>query len=73
MAIKGLERFREHFAGYEDRFVLIGGTAAHLAMEQFGVDFRATRDLDIVLLIEARDAEFGAAFWRFVEDPIPGG
>lgn len=57
-----------HFAGYEDRFVLIGGTAAHLAMEQFGVDFRATRDLDIVLHIEARDAEFGAAFWRFVEE-----
>ena len=24
--VKGLDRFKEHFAGYADRYVLIGGT-----------------------------------------------
>lgn len=51
--VKGLDVFRGHFAGYEDQYVLIGGTAATLAMAEAGLEFRATKDLDIVLHIEA--------------------
>ncbi len=51
--VRGLDVFREHFAGHADQFVLIGGTAATLAMEQAGLEFRATKDPDIVLHIEA--------------------
>lgn len=29
--VRGLDLFREYFAGYADQFVLIGGTAASLA------------------------------------------
>jgi hypothetical protein len=47
--------------------VLIGGTAATLAMEVAGLEFRATKDLDFVAHIEALSAEFGATFWTFVE------
>ena len=47
--VKGLDVFRGHFAGYEDQYVLIGGTAATLAMAEAGLEFRATKDLDIVL------------------------
>ena len=47
--------------------MLIGGTAATLAMEYAGLQFRATKDLDIVLHIEALDPAFGEAFWSFVE------
>lgn len=65
--VKGIEVFREHFAQHADQFVLIGGTAATLAMEIAGLPFRATKDLDIVLHIEALDAAFGEAFWSFVE------
>lgn len=64
--VNGLGRFREHFAGYEDRYVLIGGTASALAMEELGGEFRVTRDLDIVLCIEVLDPEFAAAFWGLV-------
>jgi hypothetical protein len=35
-------------------------------MSNAGLRFRATRDLDIVLCIEALDREFGEAFWSFV-------
>lgn len=65
--VKGLDRFRAHFAGLEGQYVLIGGTAATLAMAQAGLDFRATNDLDIVLHIEALTPAFGTALWAFVE------
>jgi hypothetical protein len=65
--VKGLDVFRRHFDGYAGQFILIGGTAATLAMEQAGLEFRATKDLDIVLHIEALEPAFGSAFWEFVE------
>lgn len=65
--VKGLKVFREHFAGYADQFVLIGGTAATLAMEEAGLEFRATKDLDIVLHIEALSPSFREVFWNFLE------
>ncbi|MCW5572368.1 MAG: nucleotidyl transferase AbiEii/AbiGii toxin family protein [Steroidobacteraceae bacterium] len=65
--VKGLDVFREYFAGHTDQFVLIGGTAATLAMEEVGLEFRATKDLDIVLHIEALSRSFGEVFWSFIE------
>ena len=64
--VKGLEVFREHFRNYANRYVLIGGTACDLAMTDAGLAFRATKDLDIVLYVEALDADFVRAFWEFV-------
>ena len=64
--VKGLETFREHFRNYADRYVLIGGAACDIAMTGAGLAFRATKDLDIVLYVEALDAAFVRAFWEFV-------
>jgi hypothetical protein len=64
--VKGLEIFREHFRNYADRYVLIGGAACDIAMTGAGLAFRATKDLDIVLYVEALDAAFVRAFWEFV-------
>lgn len=65
--VKGLELFKKNFASYSDYYVLIGGTACAVIMKNFGIEFRATKDLDIVLYIEALNPEFVAAFWKFVE------
>ena len=65
--VTGLDLFKDHFAGYEDRYVLIGGASTALAMQEADLEFRSTKDLDIVLTIEALDAEFGKAFWVFIE------
>lgn len=65
--IKGLDKFREHFAGFADRYVLIGGAAADLVMDDVGVTFRATKDFDIVLCVEVLDTSFADAFWAFVK------
>lgn len=66
--VKGLELFASHFASYSNQYVLIGGTACSLVMEDAGLDFRATKDLDIVLYIEALDAQFVNALWQFIKN-----
>ena len=64
--VKGLNIFRVHFQNFADRYVLIGGTACDIAMTGAGLPFRATKDLDIVLCVEALDTAFVQAFWAFV-------
>ena len=63
----GVDRFRAHFAGHEHQYVLIGGAACDLVMDEVGLDFRATKDLDIVLIVEALDRAFAERFWAFIE------
>ena len=64
--VTGIELFKDHFREHTDKFILIGGTACDIAMAQMGLEFRATRDLDIVLIVEALDAGFSGCFWEFV-------
>lgn len=45
--VKGLDTFAAFFAGDEARYVLIGGVATQLVLEEAGLPVRATRDLDI--------------------------
>lgn len=62
----GLEYFKECFRGFENQYAIIGGTACDLLMSEEGMEFRATKDIDIVLIIEAMTPEFGKKFWEFV-------
>jgi len=66
--VTGLDVFQKAFAKYQDQYVLIGGTAAYLTMQEVGLDFRATKDLDLVLHIEVLSKEFGQAVWQFIRD-----
>lgn len=66
--VRGLNVFKEHFRAHADKFVLIGGTAATITMEVEEQLFRATKDLDIVLVVEALTAEFGRDFWTFIQE-----
>ena len=64
--VEGLDLFGKHFASYTDQYILIGGAACSLAMDEVDLAFRNTKDLDIVLCVEALNAEFVEAFWEFV-------
>ena len=66
--VKGLDIFRQRFRDFADRYILIGGTACDLVMSEAGVQFRATKDLDILLCVEALDTAFIEAFWAFVRE-----
>lgn len=64
--VAGIESFREWFRGHENQYVIIGGTACDLLMSDEGLDFRATKDIDLVLIVEAITPEFGKKFWEYV-------
>lgn len=64
--VLGIERFKEWFRGYENHYAIIGGTACDLLMTEEGLDFRGTKDIDLVLIVEAINPEFGRRFWEFV-------
>ena len=64
--VKGLDTFQKFFSEYENQYVLIGGAACDIVFESNDASFRATRDLDMVLIIEALTPEFGEKFWDFI-------
>lgn len=51
--IRGLDVFGHYFSAFQHQYVLIGGVASWLTMDASGQAFRATKDLDTVLVIEA--------------------
>ena len=65
--VRGLDIFREHFSDHVDSYVLIGGAACTVVMEEEGLEFRATKDLDVVLYVEAIKGDFPRSFWDFIE------
>ena len=65
--VKGLDIFYDYFAEFTDQYVLIGGAACDISFYSNSADFRATKDLDMVLVIEAQTKEFGQKFWEFIE------
>ena len=64
--IRGLHSFREWFQDYESNYIIIGGTACDLLMSSFDMEFRATKDLDLVLILEVLTVEFGRKFWDYI-------
>lgn len=62
-----MEVFRAHFAGADAQYVLIGGAACDLVLTDAGLDARATKDFDIVLVIEAIDGAFFQLLSQFID------
>lgn len=66
--INGLDKFREFFSEYDNNYVLIGGTACSIIFDEIGENFRATKDLDIVLIIENKSEGFFKQLWEFIKE-----
>ncbi len=66
--VVGLERWKEYFKEYEDKYVLIGGAACNIWEEEVNINPRATKDLDVVLIVEALTVDFGKRLWDFIKD-----
>jgi hypothetical protein len=50
---RGIDHFLAYLKGLENEYAVIGGGAAAILMAQEGLEFRATRDVDMVLLTHA--------------------
>ncbi|MDD3744683.1 MAG: hypothetical protein PHX54_13755, partial [Lentimicrobiaceae bacterium] len=66
--VRGLNIFKKYFEEYPDNYVIIGGTACDLIIDEAGFTPRATKDIDIILVVEALSPEFVKQFWQFVTD-----
>ncbi|MBQ9436793.1 MAG: nucleotidyl transferase AbiEii/AbiGii toxin family protein [Lachnospiraceae bacterium] len=64
----GTEMFKQHFRDFAEQYVLIGGTACDLLLNEAGMPFRATKDIDMVLVVEALTTDFAKSFWQFIDE-----
>ena len=65
--VRGLDLWKDSFADYTDNYVLIGGAACHWYEQEYAQNPRATKDLDVILVVEALSADFGLKFWEFLK------
>ena len=65
--VGGIEAFREAMVGHEDEYVLIGGGACSVLFDREAVPFRATKGLDIVVLVDKGGSGFARALWSFIK------
>lgn len=66
--VLGLNSFKNAFSGFAEQYTIIGGAACDLLMSKENMEFRATKDLDIVLIVEALTPEFVNRFWYYVKE-----
>lgn len=66
--VRGVDKFKGYFKNYTGQYTFIGGTACDVILGNLGEDFRATKDLDMVLILEELSEEFANTFIQFVED-----
>lgn len=67
--VTGIEKFREAFKDFTDDYVIIGGTACDIILEDSeDVEPRATTDIDMILVVENITPDFGRRFWNFIEE-----
>lgn len=64
----GLDTFSQYFKDFENSYLIIGGTACDIIIEEAGFTPRATDDIDMILIVEALSPEFVVQFWKFVKD-----
>lgn len=66
--VRGIDKFKEYFKKYTGQYTFIGGAACDIILGNLGENFRATKDLDMVLILEELSENFVNVFIQFVED-----
>ena len=66
--VRGIESFRTKFMDYADCYTVIGGAACDILMSEEDLSFRATKDIDMILLLEDRYQEFAKVFWEYIKE-----
>ena len=56
--VPGIDSFREKFKDYTDYYTIIGGTACDILLSEADLPFRATKDIDMILIMEDNFPEY---------------
>jgi hypothetical protein len=63
----GIGKIREYLGGFNANYVIIGGTACNLNLEEADLQGRATKDIDMIVVCEAINTEYLRQFWTFIK------
>jgi len=67
--VNGLKLFKEQLQSFDDCYTVIGGTACSVLMGNAALEFRATQDIDMILLVESLQFnEFADQLLKFIDD-----
>lgn len=66
--VEGMNLFRDKFKGFEDCYTVIGGAACDILMSEADIDFRLTKDIDMILIMEDKKNDFAKTFWEFIRE-----
>ncbi len=66
--VKGMQKFIEKFKDFPKSYTVIGGAACDILMSKADLDFRATKDIDMILVLEDDHPEFAKVFWEFIKE-----
>ena len=66
--VPGIDSFREKFKDYSDYYTIIGGTACDILLSEADLPFQATKDIDMILIMEDNFPEFTAIFWEYIKE-----
>lgn len=64
--VSGLDGFAEFFRNYADSFAVLGGAACSQWLGDANLDFRNTKDVDVVLVLEAKNRAFFERLWEYL-------
>ena len=68
--VVGMDIFKSWFKDYQDNYIIIGGSACDAAITDAGFTPRATKDIDIILVIEALSDAFVAHLFHCVDTTL---
>ena len=68
--VLGIDSFREKFKDYTEYYTIIGGTACDILLTEADLPFRATKDIDMILIMEDNFPEFAAIFWEYIKEGV---
>jgi hypothetical protein len=63
----GISKIKEYLGPYKSNYVVIGGTACNLNLEDANLQGRATKDIDMIVVCEALTSDYVRSFWQFVK------
>lgn len=65
--MQGLDKFREYMSGFRSHYVVIGGMATVLTLEERGLPARATKDVDMIVICQPETKFYMKRFWEFIK------
>ena len=66
--IRGIEQIQKYLGEFTESYAIIGGTACDILMNSAGLDFRGTKDVDMIVIAEASSPAFVEKLQEMIRD-----